>query len=129
MEFKDGKSNLNKEIDSLTDLSSQFYTRIPNNFGRQKMSFFVIKDLDSLKTKMDLVSNLIDIKAGQVIQEKASKSADGLKLKKKKSSVKKNEKLPNPIDTTYENLKCKIKTLDSADPMYVHLMDYLHNSS
>jgi len=40
------------------------------------MSNFIIRDSETLKTKMELVSNLIDIKAGQEIQDKAEQSSD-----------------------------------------------------
>jgi len=40
------------------------------------MSNFIIRDSETLKTKMELVSNLIDIKAGQEIQDKSEQSSD-----------------------------------------------------
>ena len=46
----------NKNTGDLTDLSSQFYTNIPHNFGFQKMSNFIIRDEKTLKEKKDLVS-------------------------------------------------------------------------
>ena len=46
----------------LEQLSGRFYTCIPHDFGRQKMSNFVIKTNDTLKEKLDLVQNLADIK-------------------------------------------------------------------
>ena len=45
----------NKNTGDLTDLSSQFYTNIPHNFGFQKMSNFIIRDKETLKEKMDLI--------------------------------------------------------------------------
>ena len=59
-----------KPSNSLTDLSSKFYNLIPHNFGRQKMSNFIINTEKVLEAKMELISNLIDIKAGLDIQNK-----------------------------------------------------------
>ena len=59
-----------KQKGNLTDLSSQFYSNIPHNFGFQKMSNFIIKDSETLKAKMDLIQNLIDIQVAHNIVEK-----------------------------------------------------------
>lgn len=105
LSIKDNRSTLSKEMPHLTKHSSEFYSTIPHNFGRQHMSNFIIKDMDTLKTKMDLVSNLIDVKAGHEIQEKYTEGSDSEEILKVK-------KQPNPLDATYKNLNCKIKALE-----------------
>lgn len=40
---------------SLADLSSQFYTNIPHNFGMKNMSLFIINSIEKLKEKLDLI--------------------------------------------------------------------------
>ena len=40
---------VNKKKGDLTDLSSQFYSTIPHNFGFQKMKNFIISDSEQLK--------------------------------------------------------------------------------
>ena len=67
-------------MDKLSDLSSKFYTTIPHNFGRQKMRNFIINHMDTLKIKLELVSNLIDIKAGHEIKEKAHRKSKKEKI-------------------------------------------------
>ena len=60
-----------KSKESIADLSSSFYTHIPHNFGMQKMSKFIIDTLEKVKEKMDLISNLSDIKiAHKMMKEK-----------------------------------------------------------
>ena len=45
----------------LTQLSSDFYTIIPHNFGFQKMSNFIIKSKKLLKDKIELIESLNDV--------------------------------------------------------------------
>lgn len=63
----------------LQKLSDQFYTVIPHNFGFKPMSNFVIASEESLKEKLDLISNLLDInvavKAGASKNTRQSKSS------------------------------------------------------
>lgn len=42
-------------------MSGKFYTFIPHNFGRQKMSDQAINTLDKVSKKTDLVSSLSDM--------------------------------------------------------------------
>ncbi len=74
-----------KSSESLADLSSQFYTNIPHNFGMQKMSLFIIDTAEKLKQKLDLIQNLIDIQvAHDLIKDKPSA---GKKITKKEDKV------------------------------------------
>lgn len=81
--------------------SAKFYTYIPHNFGRSHMSNFIIHSKVDLQKKMDLVSDLIDIKAAYTVKN------DTKKLKKKTSK----DTVPNPIDEDFEKLKCKMDLL------------------
>ncbi len=47
--------------ESLEDLSSEFYTNIPHNFGMKKMRNFLIDTNEKVKEKLDLIQNLVDI--------------------------------------------------------------------
>jgi len=49
------------EKGSVADLTSDFYTYIPHNFGMKKMSLFIIDTLDKVKEKIDLIQALVDI--------------------------------------------------------------------
>lgn len=65
---------MGKSKDDISDLSSMFYTYIPHNFGMQNMRQFNIDSVDKLKEKLDLISNLSDIRiAHKVIKQKAVK--------------------------------------------------------
>ena len=65
---------------------------------------FVINTNDKLKQKMDLISNLIDIKVAYNLRSTT---------KSKKVGLKKQKLDPNPTDANYELLKCKIEPLES----------------
>ena len=45
----------------LQDLSSEFYSNIPHDFGFQKMSNFVIKEDKVVKQKIELLESLRDM--------------------------------------------------------------------
>lgn len=92
------------------NLSATFFTLIPHDFGFQHMSNFVINTEERLKEKIDMISNLIDIK--QVFSRKKNSK----NKREKKASTKNLE--PNPIDTNYESLKTKITSLSSSDKEY-----------
>lgn len=56
-----------KSKTSLEDLSSQFYTFIPHNFGMAKMSQFIINTPEKVKEKLELIQNLVDIQVAHDI--------------------------------------------------------------
>jgi hypothetical protein len=60
---------------------------IPHNFGRSKMSNFIINNEQVLEKKSSLVSDLIDIHKAVNIQKNRSRAISPLTLKKKSSSV------------------------------------------
>lgn len=66
-----GKCKLASKYKKLQDLSGSFYTYIPHEFGFQKMRNFVIDSEDTLKEKMELVSNLIDINTAVKLKAKS----------------------------------------------------------
>ena len=93
------------EKGDLADLSSQFYTLIPHNFGfkynnsfifARHMSLFTIKDKETLKAKLEMVQSLGDIEiATRLIEEKGKEGVA-------------------EIDSNYEKLHCTITTLDRS---------------
>lgn len=56
------KKGNNSNESTLADLSSKFYTFIPHNFGREKMSNFIINTFPDLDKKLELLQNLDDSK-------------------------------------------------------------------
>jgi poly [ADP-ribose] polymerase len=83
---------------------------IPHNFGYAKMKNFKIDNTDSLKQKLDLISNLIDIKVAFSKKSTRSKSNN---LASKKTQLE-----PHPTDSNYESLNCEINPLQSSDKEY-----------
>ena len=69
------------------------------------MASFIIRSEVDLQKKMDLVSDLIDIKTAYNVKSK--KKAPAKKTKSKNSQP----KLPNPIDENFEKLNCKFDLL------------------
>jgi hypothetical protein len=80
---------------------------------------FIINTNDKLKQKMDLISNLVDIKVAYNLRSKDSKKVGNKKQKLE----------PSPIDQNYENLKCKIEALEKNHQDYKMLEKYVENTS
>ena len=59
------------ETSMLSVLSSQFYTNIPHNFGMKNMALFVIKTMEQVKEKYDLITNLLDIQVANNIMTRS----------------------------------------------------------
>ena len=89
--------------ESRENLSSEFYTNIPHNFGMKKMINFLIDTNDKVKEKLDLIQNLVDIQvACDIAKEPAKKTKVGALA-------------VNPIDINYEQLKCNMTTLKESE--------------
>lgn len=70
------KSGNKSRESTLADLSSKFYTYIPHNFGRQKMSNFIINTFPDLNKKLELLQNLDDSKTAIKIQNDTNAKID-----------------------------------------------------
>ena len=90
---------INKQ--KINDLSSKFYTVIPQDFGRIRPQ--PIDNEEFLQKKYDMLTVLSDIELAQSMQETADK---------KTSDTGENNKLPHPLDVSYEQLNCKLEILD-----------------
>ena len=110
-----------KSKKSLEDLSGQFYTNIPHNFGFKKMSAFVINTAEKLQEKLDLIQNLIDIQVAHDILKGKKPSSNTSKDTSKKVSI------PNPIDTNFEQLKVQMTTLKKGSSEYDTIEKYVQN--
>ena len=76
------------------------------------MANFVIDTLDVLKEKIDLISNLIDIKTAFQI-----KSRRAAKKKEVKATAEKMD-IPSPIDEDYASLKCSMQPIADSHKDY-----------
>ena len=107
--------NIEKELQNkspskttLTQLSSDFYTYIPHDFGFQKMYHFIIDSLEKVKSKIDMIETLKDKKvATKIINETIEDSQSKIIL------------------NYYQQLHCKINHIPKTDKIYSILEKYL----
>lgn len=95
---------------SLEKLSSQFYTVIPHNFGRNRPPSINSREL--LQAKKDMLLVLADIELAQTLQADSEKEE-------------KIEEVPHPLDRNYQLLKCQLQLLDPEAPDYKVIHTYL----
>ncbi|XP_072506413.1 protein mono-ADP-ribosyltransferase PARP3 isoform X3 [Notamacropus eugenii] len=101
------------EAEQLEELSSQFYTIIPHNFGRTRPP--PINSLEVLQAKKDMLLVLADIELAQALKA-------GQEEKEKKMKV---EEVPHPLDRDYELLKCQLQPLATDAHEYKLIETYL----
>ena len=99
-----------KNKQELSELSSEFYTYIPHDFGFQKMSNFIIDNKDKLKEKLDLVQTLGDIQITAEIDKEVADQDDEL----------------HELDAKYKRLNCKIEPLSKSSKEYKTLIQTLN---
>ena len=109
--LKNIEKELQKESPSksiLTTLSSEFYTYIPHDFGFQKMYHFIIDSLEKVKTKIDMIETLKDMKvATKIINDTTEDSQSKIIL------------------NYYKQLHCKINHISKTEKIYSLLEKYL----
>ncbi|KAL4226502.1 Poly [ADP-ribose] polymerase 3 [Mactra antiquata] len=101
---------------NLTELTSRFYTVIPHDFGRTIPP--VIRTIEDLRAKMDMLLVLGDIEIAQSLQ----------KEKDKKIEAEVGDVLPNPLDVNYDLLKCELEYVDKKSPEYKIIETYTNNT-
>jgi len=109
-----------KSKGNLSDLSSQFYTNIPHNFGMKHMSHFTINTQEKLKEKLDLITNLVDIQVATSIvnlSKKKSQEADASAPK------------VNRLDQCYDQLKCNVRTMKAEEHEFKMINTYIQNTA
>ena len=97
----------------LTELSSEFYTRIPHCTGMRAPP--VINSPDLLECKIHMLEVLGDIKLGMDLLRMSSK------VNKENEHVVKH----HPIDRIYRNLECDIKSLSNETEEFSLLEQYI----
>ncbi|BBN16135.1 poly [ADP-ribose] polymerase 2/3/4 [Marchantia polymorpha subsp. ruderalis] len=93
----------------LAQLSSEFYTTIPHDFGFKNMSQFVISDPQVLKKKLEMVEALGEIELASKILNTADDEDD-------------------PAYGHYEKLKCKIEPMPMDSPDAAWIKEYVSNT-
>ena len=94
----------------LEEACSEFYTKIPHDFGMKKPP--LIRSSEEIKEKMELLDALNDIQIAVTV----------MKEERKKASV-------NKLDVYYESLQCKIDPLATGCPEYAMIKKYIKNST
>lgn len=102
-ELKKASPNMHK----CTEESSMFYTLIPHDFGMATPP--VIRNMDMLKRKMELLEVLSDLEVASKILAEA------------KAGV-------NPLDAGYKNLKCELTPVPKASATFKRVEEYVRNT-
>ncbi|XP_064605124.1 protein mono-ADP-ribosyltransferase PARP3-like isoform X2 [Liolophura sinensis] len=104
----------NKPVSTLNTLSSKFYTLIPHAFGRTVPP--AIKDLETVRQKMDMLLVLGDIELTLSLQ----------KDQDKQSAAKTGDEAPHPLDSQYNLLKCGLEHVKPQAKDYQVINNYLN---
>ncbi|PHT58712.1 Poly [ADP-ribose] polymerase 2 [Capsicum baccatum] len=94
----------------LEDLSSQFYTVIPHDFGFKKMREFVIDTPQKLKRKIEMVEALAEIEVATKILE------DNTDIQE------------DPLYYQYEQLCCKLVPVEVGSQEFLMIENYMKNT-
>ncbi|XP_057375283.1 poly [ADP-ribose] polymerase 1-like [Daphnia carinata] len=93
----------------LVDVSNQFYTLIPHDFGRKTPP--VLDNCEIIKSKLDMLESLMEIE----VAFNLLKTGDAVKDK-------------NPIDAHYEKLNTEIEVLDKSSEEFKLIETYAKNT-
>ncbi|XP_030543276.1 poly [ADP-ribose] polymerase 2 isoform X2 [Rhodamnia argentea] len=94
----------------LEQLSSEFYTVIPHDFGFKKMREFVIDTPQKLKSKLEMVEALGEIEvASKLLRDDIGTEED-------------------PLYARYQRLGCKLTPLEVGSQEYMLIATYMHNT-
>ncbi|XP_021805101.1 poly [ADP-ribose] polymerase 2 [Prunus avium] len=95
---------------TIEQLSGEFYTVIPHDFGFKKMSNFVIDTPHKLKRKLEMVEALDEI----VVATKLLKDNTGMQ--------------EDPLYSSYQCLRCELTPLGADSDEFNMIVKYLHNT-
>ncbi|KAL6271855.1 hypothetical protein ACE6H2_028766 [Prunus campanulata] len=95
---------------TIEQLSGEFYTVIPHDFGFKKMSNFVIDTPQKLKRKLEMVEALDEI----VVATKLLKDDTGMQ--------------EDPLYSSYQCLRCELTPLGADSDEFNMIVKYLHNT-
>uniref|UniRef100_A0A4W4FXV0 Poly [ADP-ribose] polymerase n=1 Tax=Electrophorus electricus TaxID=8005 RepID=A0A4W4FXV0_ELEEL len=93
----------------ILDLSNQFYTLIPHDFGMKKPP--LLSNLDYIQAKVQMLDNLLDIEVAYSLLRGGTED---------------NKK--DPIDINYEKLKTKIEVVDKSSEEAQVIFQYVKNT-
>ncbi|KAG0303507.1 Poly [ADP-ribose] polymerase 2 [Dissophora globulifera] len=100
-------------ISELSDLSSEFYTVIPHNFGRHVPP--IIRDAPTLKKKLEMLEALGEIEIAQRLMKENKKADEALTM--------------NPLDQQFSSLKLnKLEPMDKNSDRFKLIEQFVRNS-
>ncbi|KAI8606428.1 poly polymerase catalytic domain-containing protein, partial [Dissophora ornata] len=100
-------------ISDLSDLSSQFYTVIPHDFGRHVPP--IIRDAPTLKKKLEMLEALGEIEIAQRLMKENKKADEAMTI--------------NPLDQQFASLKLnKLEPMDKSSERFKLIEQFVKNS-
>ncbi|KAL7635608.1 UNVERIFIED_CONTAM: hypothetical protein RMT77_014677 [Armadillidium vulgare] len=96
----------NKSNAKMVDLSSQFYTFIPHNFGRKTPPVICTEDV--VDKKKEMMMTLTDIEIAQSLLKKDDQVDENI----------------NPLDAQYEKLECDLERIDNNSEEFKTILEY-----
>ncbi|XP_065043956.1 poly [ADP-ribose] polymerase 2-like isoform X2 [Musa acuminata AAA Group] len=94
----------------LEELSGEFYTVIPHDFGFRKMREFVIDSPSKLKRKLEMVESLAEIEIATKLLKDDSETQD------------------DPLYCRYEQLHCELSPIEADTNEFAMVKKYLLNT-
>ena len=113
-EIEDELNNKNPNKEKLTNLSSQFYSQIPHNFGFKKMANFIIDSKEKIKEKNEMINSLGDMKITLNILETADSEDEEFENSEEKQ-----------LYDCYKKLNCDIRSISKDEEIYSKSNQYL----
>ncbi|XP_061544406.1 protein mono-ADP-ribosyltransferase PARP3 isoform X2 [Phycodurus eques] len=104
-----------KRGSSLEELSSQFFTTIPHNFGRNRPP--IIDNDEIVKRKREMLIVLADIELAQTLKAETEKAQEEMI-----------ETVPHPLDQDYNSLKCKLSLMRKGTKAFKIIETYLQQT-
>ncbi|CAD5118229.1 DgyrCDS6951 [Dimorphilus gyrociliatus] len=96
-----------KSKTSLVDACSNFYTKIPHNFGMKRPP--LISTMQEVKTKLQLLETLGDIEIAMNVLKNVDEGE-------------------NPIDSHYKSLRCDLKLIKQESNEFKIINEYMQNT-
>ncbi|KAB7499235.1 Poly [ADP-ribose] polymerase 3 [Armadillidium nasatum] len=96
----------NKSNAKMVELSSQFYTFIPHNFGRKTPPVICTEDV--VDKKKEMMMTLTDIEIAQSLLKKDDQAEENM----------------NPIDAQYKKLECDLERIDNNSEEFKTILEY-----
>lgn len=93
----------------LEELSGEFYTVVPHDFGFKKMREFVIDTPQKLKSKLEMVEALGEIELATKLLKEDSDQED-------------------PLYSHYQRLQCELTPVEASSDEFITIAQYMQNT-